>query len=39
VLAAAAAGYHRSRRRRRTRPFAATASVLADDERALRELL
>jgi uncharacterized membrane protein YqjE len=39
VLAAAAARYHRSRRRRRARPFAATAAVLADDERALRELL
>jgi uncharacterized membrane protein YqjE len=39
VLAAVAAAYHRSRRRRRTRPFAATAAVLADDERALRELL
>jgi uncharacterized membrane protein YqjE len=35
----AVALYHRSRRRRRARPFAATASVLADDERALRDLL
>jgi uncharacterized membrane protein YqjE len=39
ALAAVAALYHRSRRRRRARPFAATASVLADDERALRDLL
>ena len=37
VLAAAAGLYHRWRRRRRTRPFAATAAVLAADERALRE--
>ena len=39
ALAVVAAVYHRSRRRRRARPFAAMAAVLADDERALRELL
>ena len=39
VLAAVAAFLHRRRSRRQSPPFAATASVLADDERALRELL
>jgi len=39
LLALGAGLYHRWRRRRRSRPFAATAAVLAEDERALRELL
>jgi uncharacterized membrane protein YqjE len=39
VLAAAAALFHRWRSRRAARPFSTTAAVLADDERALRELL
>jgi len=38
VLAAAAWGYHLRRSRRQGAPFAATSAVLADDERALREL-
>ncbi len=39
LLAAGAALFHRRLSRRRAPPFAATATVLADDERALRELL
>jgi uncharacterized membrane protein YqjE len=39
LLAGAAALVHRRRSRRQTPPFAAIATVLSDDERALRELL
>jgi len=38
VLAAGAWSYHLRRSRRQGAPFAATSAVLADDERALREL-
>jgi uncharacterized membrane protein YqjE len=38
LVAAAAALVHRRRSRRQAPPFAAIATVLADDERALREL-
>ena len=38
LLAAAAWIYHVRRSRRQASPFAATSAVLADDERALREL-
>ena len=39
LLAAGAGLFHARRSRRQEAPFAATAAVLADDERALRELL
>lgn len=39
AVAAGAAVYHLRRSRRASRPFAATAQVLAEDERALRDLL
>jgi uncharacterized membrane protein YqjE len=39
LLAAAAGVFHRRRSRRRAPAFSATAAVLAEDERALRELL
>ncbi len=39
ALAVAAGFFHRRRSRRESAAFAATASVLSDDERALRELL
>jgi uncharacterized membrane protein YqjE len=39
LLAVAAALFHRRRSRRQAPPFAAIATVLSDDERALRELL
>src|SRR5262245_49694095 len=39
VVAAGFAFFHRRRSRRAGPPFAATAAVLAEDERALRDLL
>jgi len=39
ALALGAGVYHAYRSRRRAPPFSATAAVLADDERALRDLL
>jgi len=39
LLLLAAAVFHRRRSRRQAPPFAAIATVLSDDERALRELL
>ncbi len=39
LLATGAALFHRQRSRRQVPPFAATAAVLTEDERALRELL
>jgi uncharacterized membrane protein YqjE len=39
VLAAGAGVFHALRSRRQAPPFPATAAVLADDERALRDLL
>jgi len=39
LLAAGSGVFHRSRSRRQAPPFAAISSVLADDERVLRDLL